>query len=161
MLRRSSSSADTPFAITPPRFSMFGGSIVMVRSIFSRMFGHGFNCSPMRRNPSLSLARQASLIGRIAPKATFSCTTSRGVTRPTATLEITRSKSPMTDIFTSSVSFKSGLLKNSSTILRRSSIGFTSFNGKATQRFSRRAPIGVMVRSMMLTSVLPPSCIVP
>ena len=46
-----------------------------------------------------------------------------------------------------------------STPFNRSSIGFTSFNGKTTHRLSIRAPIGVTVRSITSSRLFPPSFI--
>ena len=127
----------------------------------SRMDLHIFSCSPIRFRLALSASIQASLIGSIACKATFNATTSRGETRPTATLEIIRSKSPIRCNCSSINSLKSGWRKKYSTTFRRSLIGNTSFSGNTNQRFSKRAPIGLIVLSITFSRLLPPSFMLP
>ena len=129
--------------------------------IRSRIEIQRFNCSPIRFRLALSACRQASFIGSIACKAIFNCTTSRGDTRPTATFEIIRSKSPIRCSCSSISSLNSGSRKKYSTTFKRSLIGFSSFNGNTIQRFSKRAPIGLIVLSMTLSKLLPPSFILP
>ena len=87
-----------------------------------------------------SLAVQASLIGPMARRATFNCTTSRGETRPTATLEIIRSKSPIC-----SASFQQllhfGMAENIHYVLTLMD-RFHILQGKQHQRRNIRDPIG-------------------
>ena len=147
--------------MTPPLFINKGGSLLISFSMRSRIEIQRFNCSPIRFKLGLSACRQASLIGSIACKATFNCTTSRGETRPTATFEMIRSKSPIRCNSSSINSLKSGLRKKYSTTFNRSLIGFSSFNGNTIQRFSRRAPIGLIVLSITLRRLLPPSFMLP
>ena len=120
-----------------------------------------FNCSPIRFRLALSACMQAAFIGSIACRATFNCTTSRGDTRPTATLEMMRSRSPIRCSCSSISSLNSGSRKKYSTTFRRSLIGFSSFRGNTIQRFSIRAPIGLMVLSITLSRLLPPSFMLP
>ena len=115
----------------------------------------------MRFKLALSASIHACFIGSIACKATFNWTTSRGDTRPTATLEIIRSRSPIRCSCSSISSLKSGWRKKYSTTFKRSLIGFSSFKGKTIQRFNRRAPIGLIVLSITLSRLLPPSFILP
>ena len=95
----------------------------------------------------------------MAFSAFFSCTTSRGLTLPTATFEIIRSRSPIWCSCSLTTLRNSGFLKKYSTTSRRSSINFVSFSGKTSHRRSIRPPIGVTVRSMMSSNDLPSSCI--
>ena len=97
-------------------------------------------------------------MGCMACNAVFSCTTSRGVTLPTATFDIMRSKSPTLCSCSSIICLKFGALKKYSTTLRRSLMCLTSFSGNTTHLRSILPPIGVMVRSMTLSSDLPSSC---
>ena len=150
-----------PFRITSPRLIIIGGSLLISFSILSEITAQALSWSAIFFKVRLSLSEQACFIGSIAFNATLSCTTSRGLIRPTATLEIIRSKSPINAIFCSSSWRKSGFLKKYSTTLRRSLIGLTSFNGKASQRFNILAPIGLMVLSITSNSVLAPSFIEP
>ena len=140
---------------------MVGGSFEISFSIFSEIIAHALSWSAIVFNVVLSASEHAFFIGSMAFNATLSCTTSRGLILPTATFEIMRSKSPIKAMFCSSNNFKSGCLKKNSTTLSRSLIGFTSLRGNANQRLSIRAPIGLMVLSIMSSSVFPPSFMVP
>ena len=159
MERNSSNSALTPLAITPPLLSIEGVSLLISLSIRSRISWQVFNCSPMRQRVGSLLASQTCLIASTARSATFSCTTSRGVTRPTATFEIIRSKSPICSNCVSNTSFISGSRKKYSTTSSLSSIGLTSFRGNKTQRRSIREPIGDIVLSITFKRLVPSSFI--
>ena len=147
--------------MTPPLLTSSGGSLLISRSMRSRMDWQTLSCSPMRFRLALSASRQACLMGSTACRATFSATTSRGLTRPTATFDRMRSRSPMRCSCSSTRSRKSGWRKKYSTTSRRSLMGRTSFSGNTSQRFIRRAPMGQMVLSMTLSNELPPSFIEP
>ena len=119
------------------------------------------SCPPIWFRLALSASIQASLIGSIACRATFRATTSRGETRPTATLEIMRSRSPIKCNCSSITPLNSGFRKKYSTTSSRPLMGFTSFRGNTIQRFSRRAPIGLIVLSITSNKLLPPSFMLP
>ena len=118
-----------------------------------------FICSPTLLSASFFACSQAVLTGFKACKAVFKATTSRGVTRPTATFEMIRSRSPTLWNESSISSRNSGSRKKYSTISSLSLIGFCSFKGKTTHRFSNRAPIGETVLSITSQRDLPSSCI--
>ena len=126
----------------------------------SRNCSQTFRRSPTLCNASLAACRQAFLMGSMACNATFICTISRGDTRPVATFEMIRSKSPIWCNCSSIHSRKSGSRKKYSTISRRWLMGFSSFKGNTSQRRNRRLPIGDTVRSMTSNSDLPSSCMV-
>ena len=55
----------------------------------------------------------------------------------------------------------SGAILQYLTMTQHTQIGFSSFKGKTIQRFNRRAPIGLIVLSITLSRLLPPSFILP
>ena len=123
----------------------------------SRIMLHGLSCSPMRRNTSFPEVEQSSLTGAIATSEFFSCTSSRGVMRATATFDISRSMSPIISSCCFSSSRPSVSRKKCSTTSRRLLICGTSFSGNSSQRRSSRAPIGDRVRSITESRLLPSS----
>ena len=155
MARSSSSSVSTPSLITRPRLRAIGASVAISRSMRERMPSHGLSCSPIARSVGSSEARQRSRTGPMAESAWRSCTSSRGLTRPTATLEISRSRSPICSSCERSVSRSSGLRKKYSTTSRRWLMAATSLSGKRIQRRSRRPPMGLTVRSRTSSRLLP------
>ena len=157
--RKSSNSLSYPDAITSPLATSCGGSTLISFSIRSRRLAQRFNCSTILFSDLLFVERHSAFTGSIAFKAFFSCTTSRGDTLPTATLDMIRSKSPIWWNCSSMLLRKSEARKKWSTISNRSLITATSFKGKTTQRRSIRPPIGVMVLSMTLRRDDPPSFI--
>ena len=144
----------------PPRLMREGASGLISRAIRSLIEEQGLSCSPIRFRTGSSEDEQICCIGSIADRATRSCIISRGVILPTATLEIIRSTSPISMSCCSISSLMSGSLKKYSTTFNRSLIGCTSFKGKTIHLFSRRAPIGLVVRSMTSSKLFPPSFIV-
>ena len=144
----------------PPRLVSEGASGDISRSMRSRISVQGLSCAAIRCKTSSSDDWQQSRIGSMAARATRSCTVSRGVMRPTATLEMRRSRSPIRHSWRSMSSLASGWRKKNSTTSCRSRIGPVSFRGKVIQRFNNRAPIGHTVRSMMSSRLFPPSFIV-
>ena len=158
MRRSSSSSSFTPSWMTPPFCTSWGGSRVISRLILSRISSQSERRSPRPFSTSLVASRQAALIGCTASKAFFSCKTSRGDTRPTATLETMRSKSPTRCICSSTSCRKSISRKKYSTTSSRSLMAFSSFSGNTNQRRSIRLPIGDTVRSITSRRLRPSSC---
>ena len=118
---------------------------------------HGLSCSPRALSTALSAFSHSCLIGSMAPSAFLSCTSSRGVMRPTATLEMSRSISPISSSCSFTSSRPSRSLKKYSTTSRRLLICFTSLSGNNIQRRSKRAPIGDIVRSITDSRLLPSS----
>ncbi|OPZ26536.1 MAG: hypothetical protein BWZ00_01639 [Bacteroidetes bacterium ADurb.BinA174] len=141
-------------------FKSAGGSGKISRSMRSRITGQGFNCSPISLRLVFSDARNASRTGSIAVNATFNWTTSRGEILPTAALEMIRSKSPISESFSSSNRFNSGSRKKFSTTSSRFSMGLASLSGKTIHRRNMREPMGEMVLSSTSSKLFPPSFIV-
>ena len=90
----------------------------------------------------------AALSVSMAPSEFLSCTSSRGVTLWAAIRPAIRSRSPTSDTCSRMTSARSASLISRSTTSRRSLIFAGSLIGMAIQRFSRRPPIGVSVRSI-------------
>ena len=157
MSRNSSSWASTPRQMTLPRLVWLGASGLISRSMRSRIRVQGFNCSPRLCNTSHAACWQYCLMGSMACRALLSCTSSRGVMRPTAALDVRRSRSPISSRRSLISSRPSGSRMKCSTTSRRRLMALTSCSGKSTQRRIMRPPIGEMVRSMTSSSDLPSS----
>ncbi len=123
----------------------------------SRIIAQGLICSPIARSGSEPACINASLTGSIAVRAWRSCTTSRGVIRPAATLDISRSRSPVCSSCSRRSSLSPGFLKKYSTQSSRSLMSWGSFNGNVTHRRSIRAPIGLTVLSITSSRLFPSS----
>ena len=159
MWRSSSSSSHTPSAITRPLPKRAGGSGTRVWRIRWRRASQRSMCWPSSRMLSCGAASHASLMTATQSRLTRRPCMSRGVARPTATLERMRSISPTRPSHSSHRLRKSGWRKKCSTPSCRRVMSAVLRRGKSNQRRSRRAPIGVSVRSITASSDWPPSFI--
>ncbi|CDD04739.1 unknown [Prevotella sp. CAG:592] len=159
MSRMRSSSSSTPLRITCPLFTSCGGSGSISISSLSLSSLQASILSAISARVLFSDRSQASLIGCMQSRAFFSCTISRGDTRPVATFAVMRSRSPTPLVFSSMISLSDVSLKNSSTTSSRLFMSAALRNGKHTHLLSILAPIGEQVRSITSMSEHPPSCI--
>ena len=157
MSLNSSNSAFTPGRITVPLFTAIGASSTISFAMRRLTASHEFNCSPRACKVGRSAARHICFTGSIARSAFLSCTISRGDILAKEILDVSLSISPICSMYERISSRCSGCLKKYSTTSRRLFISCTSFSGNKTQRRSRRAPIGVTVRSMIFSKLLPSS----
>ena len=127
-----------------------------MRSLISEQ---GSSASPQARSTALSDAIERVRIRPMASKARLSCTTSRGETRPTATLEMIRSTSPTSASCPISASRSKASPASKATASCRRLISASSRSGKSSQRFSSRAPMGEVVSSIVSRRERPPSLI--
>ena len=156
--RNSSSSALTPEAITPPLSSFTGGSSAISRPMRSYIPGQGLNCSAKVWKAPSFVPSHNCFIRATASNERFNCCNSRGLIRPTDTLEISLSKSPTARTWGSNWLAKSRLRTSMSTTCSRSSMAARSFSGITIHRRSSRDPIGVAVWSSTSNSVRAFSC---
>ena len=157
MVLRSSSSPETPFAITFPLFICTGGSLLRSCSILSASDLHVLSCSAMFTSASHFVVLQSDLRGSMALKAFLRWTTSRGFILLTATFETSRSRSPICLINPDISSMRSLFPTRYCTISRRSFTGWISFKGSEIHLLRSLPPMGEMVRSITSISVLAPS----
>ena len=143
--------------MTCPRFNAVGASSTISRPIFSAILSQGLSCSPIDFRAACSVLQHINLIGFIMLSAWRSCTISRGLTREAATLEMRRSRSPIWLKDSCRSSRSAGSRKKYSTMSRRLLISLLSFRGKRSHLRRRRAPIGLMVRSITSRRLLPSS----
>ena len=143
--------------MTFPLLSIEGASSLISWSILWLNVSQSSSCCVHLVRTSLPVDKHCSFNGLMACNAIFSWIISLGEMRPTAILEARRSRSPMVRRICSSSKRSVSWCTKHSTMSKRSFMSAGFFRGIHSQRRKARAPIGVMVRSMMSAKERPPS----